>query len=63
MRVEVDDEVCGGHGVCLGLCPDVFDLHDDGYACVKVDEVPPEHEAAVRKAAAQCPTHAITVMD
>ncbi len=61
MRVTVDDDRCGGHGVCFGLCPEVFDLSDDGYAVVKVDEVPPEHQEAVRKAATQCPTYAITI--
>ena len=59
MRVTVDPDVCGGHGVCHGLCPEVFELNDDGYAFVKVDEVAVEHEAAVRLAADQCPTKAI----
>jgi ferredoxin len=59
MKVEVDADVCAGHGVCCGLCPEVFELSDDGYAFVKVDEVPVEHEAAVRKAINQCPTYAI----
>ncbi len=63
MRVEVDADVCGGHGVCFGLCPEVFELNDDGYSSVKVEEVPAEHEAAVRKAATQCPTYAIKVLD
>lgn len=61
MKVEVDDDVCGGHGVCWGLCPEVFDLTDDGYAVVLVDEVPTEHEAAVREARTRCPSGAITV--
>jgi ferredoxin len=60
MKVEVDDDVCGGHGVCASLARDVFDL-TAGYAVVKVDEVPKEHEAAVRAAADQCPTYAITI--
>ncbi|HEY6532092.1 MAG TPA: ferredoxin [Acidimicrobiales bacterium] len=61
MRVEVDDDRCGGHGVCMGLCPEVFDLAEDGYAVVLLPEVPPEHQAAVRAAANQCPTHAVRV--
>lgn len=61
MRVAVDADVCGGHGVCVGLCPEVFELHDDGYAFVKVDEVPAEHEDVVRKAVGQCPNHAISI--
>lgn len=61
MKVEVDDDACGGHGVCWGLCPEVFELNEDGFAFVKVDEVPVEHEAAVRKAVSQCPTYAIKI--
>ena len=63
MKVRVDKEICAGFGVCLGLCPEVFELHDDGYAIVLVGEVPPEHEDMVRKAAIQCPSNAITVSD
>lgn len=61
MRVSVDDEVCGGHGVCTVLCPDVFVLEDDGYARAMVEEVPAQLEAAVRDAAMRCPTGAIHV--
>jgi ferredoxin len=60
MRVAVDEDLCRGHGVCCSLCPDVFDLSDDGYATVVVDEVPEEHAAAVRAAVTRCPERAIT---
>jgi ferredoxin len=63
MKVRVDPEICAGFGVCLGLCPEVFALHDDGYAIVLVGEVPPELEDMVRKAAVQCPSNAISVSD
>jgi ferredoxin len=63
MKVRVDAGVCAGFGVCLGLCPEVFELHDDGYAIVRVDEVPQELEDAVRKAASQCPSRAISLSD
>ena len=56
-------EICAGFGVCLGLCPEVFELHDDGYAIVLVSEVPPELEDAVRKAVSQCPSNAISLSD
>ena len=61
MKVRVDAEVCAGFGVCLGLCPEVFELHDDGYAIVLVSEVPQELEDAVRQAASQCPANAISL--
>jgi ferredoxin len=61
MNVAVDADRCRGHGICCSLCPEVFDLTDDGYTVVTVPEVPAEHEAAVRTAVASCPERAITV--
>jgi ferredoxin len=61
MRVSVDEERCAGHGVCIGLCPDVFDLTDAGYAVTLLTEVPSELEGDVRHASQQCPTSAIIV--
>ena len=63
MKVHVDAEVCAGFGVCLGLCPEVFELHDDGYAIVLVKEVPLELEDAVRQAVSQCPANAISLRE
>jgi ferredoxin len=63
MKVHVDAHVCAGFGFCLGLCPEVFKLHDDGYAIVPVSEVPSELEDAVRQAVGQCPTGAISLSD
>ena len=63
MKVHLDAGICAGFGVCLGLCPELFELHDDGYAVVQVSDVPPELEDAVRKAASQCPSNAISVSD
>lgn len=63
MKVRVDSGICAGFSACLGLCPEVFELHDDGYAVARVSEVPREHEEAVRLAASQCPTGAISVSE
>ena len=63
MKVHVDAQVCAGFGVCLGLCPEVFELHDDGYAVVLVSEVSSELEDAVRQAVSQCPANAISLSD
>ncbi|WP_106399815.1 ferredoxin [Actinocorallia populi] len=61
MRVTIDDDNCRGHGVCCTVCPDVFDINDDGYAEVLLDVIPAGLEDSVRKAAANCPERAITV--
>ncbi|MDX2541582.1 ferredoxin [Streptomyces sp. WI04-05B] len=61
MKAAVDEDRCRGHGVCWTLCPEVFDLTDDGYAEVLVPEIPAEHEGAVRTAAGSCPERAIVL--
>jgi ferredoxin len=41
------------------LCPEVFNLTDDGYAESITSEVPTEFEAATREAIDCCPEQAI----
>jgi ferredoxin len=61
MKVHVDTDTCAGFGICVGICPEVFELHEDGYAKVLVDEVPTELEDLVGRAVDQCPARAISV--
>ncbi len=63
MKVRINQDVCAGFGICVGISPEVFELHDDGYATVRVAEVPPELEDLVRAAENQCPARAISVSD
>ncbi len=63
MKVQVNSEICAGFGICLGIAPEVFELHDDGYAIVLVSEVKPEDEDMMRRAASQCPSQAISLID
>jgi ferredoxin len=61
MKVTVDPDRCQGHARCWEICPEVFDLDEEGHSVVASDEVPPEHEKAVESAAYNCPERAITV--
>ena len=64
MRISVDSAVCQGHTLCAMNAPDLFDLsEEDGHAIALVEEVPTEHQAAARLAAAGCPEHAISISD
>jgi ferredoxin len=60
VKARIDEDLCRGHAVCCSLCPEVFELTDDGYAEVRVDVVPPEHEETVRAAVTRCPERAIS---
>ena len=48
LDVSIDRGRCCGYAVCVGLCPEVFDLDDDGLARIVLDTVPVELESAVR---------------
>ena len=61
MRVSVDEDRCQGHARCWSICPEVFELDDEGHAVVVQAEVPVELEAKAREAADNCPELAIPV--
>lgn len=63
MKVAVDDQRCRGHGMCLTLCPEVFNLTDDGYAVADPSEVPAGLEGAAQEAIENCPEQAISQID
>lgn len=59
MRVRIDQELCIGDGICEEICPEVFEVRDDGLAYV-IDEEPDETLwPKVESAAEECPTDAI----
>jgi ferredoxin len=37
MKVWIDQDLCTGDGLCEEICPDIFELKDDGLAYVKQD--------------------------
>jgi ferredoxin len=61
MRASVDENRCQGHARCWEICPEVFELDDEGHASVSTPEVPTELEAKAREAADNCPERAITL--
>ena len=63
MKVKVDEDRCAGHGMCLTLCPEVFDLTDDGWAVAVDEEVPEAAEPGARAAIENCPERAIREID
>ena len=63
MRIEVDHEVCSGHGRCWTLAPEVFEMDDDGYCSSTSIDVPPHLEEQALKGVKGCPERAIRVAD
>ncbi len=63
MKVTVDEDRCAGHGMCLTMCPEVFDLNEDGWAVADPEVVPAGLESAAKDAIANCPEQAIAEID
>lgn len=61
MKAYVDKDTCISCGLCPSLCPEVFEMEDDGKAGVIVDVVPAEAEATAKEAEESCPVNAISV--
>lgn len=62
MQVHVDRERCQGHSRCYDLAPEIFDVDELGNAFERDDGVVPAAlEDKARRAAANCPEHAIGV--
>ena len=61
MKASVNADLCQGHARCWDICPEVFDLDDEGHSVVIQPDVPAELEAKASEAARNCPERAITL--
>lgn len=61
MKVNVNFDLCESNALCMAAAPEVFEVRDDGYLYVLLEEPPEELRAKVEDAARVCPTQAITI--
>ncbi len=59
MKVKVNKEACIGCGACAAICPDVFEIDDEGLSTAKMETVDENLQDDVTEAAESCPTGAI----
>ena len=59
MKLQVNKDLCIGCGACQAVCPNVFEIVDDGLAHSMVDIVPEDVEEDAIDAKEGCPTGAI----
>jgi len=59
-RIEIDQSLCSGFGVCAELAPRVIELNPSGNARLLAGET---DDDVVIEAAASCPMGAITVFE
>jgi len=62
VKVQISTNLCQGHGRCYDLAPAIFYEDEEGYGQVLGDGVvSPERQDDARRAALNCPEHAITL--
>lgn len=61
MRVEVDYDQCESNALCMGAAPEVFEVRDDDFLYLLIEEPAEELHGRVRQAERMCPKGAITV--
>lgn len=62
-RVEVDLDLCQGHGVCESEAPEVFEVGSDHKVRVLHREPDTDQLDGVRLAVKYCPTRAIRLVE
>jgi ferredoxin len=62
MTVSVDKELCVGCGICVSLCPELFEMGADELAFARSEFVPADYQDCCSRAAEECPVNAIKVL-
>jgi ferredoxin len=60
LEVQVDRDVCSGSGLCVRICPEVFELLD-GYSTVMREGITDDTVARVEEAVRLCPLEALSI--
>jgi ferredoxin len=58
-KVKIDKQKCLGCGVCISLCPEVFELKD-GKSKIKEKADLKKYKDCIKEAIDSCPTQAIS---
>ena len=65
MKVSIDQTKCVACGSCVAVCPEVFEMKEDGTVDVKAElkgkEISKELESKVKEAHDMCPSTAIVI--
>ena len=64
-KIEVNKDICIGCGACQAICPEVFEINDEGLATVKTEtsitNLSDEVLEMATDAKENCPVQAISI--
>ena len=63
MIIRLDRAVCEGHGLCALTSPGIFEVDEDGFSSVLVDEITPDLQPPARAGVNACPVAALQLAD
>ena len=63
MKVDVDLDLCQGHGVCQSEAPTVFRVTDDNVVEILEHNPPEDLRKNVEEAVKNCPTQALSLTE
>ncbi|PZG11502.1 ferredoxin [Micromonospora craterilacus] len=63
MRIVVDYDRCDSHGVCADSAPEVFEIRDDDFMYVLVEQPPAAQLPQVETAVRGCPKLALSLRE
>ena len=63
MRVVVDWDSCESNAICMHEAPEVFEVRDDDFLYLLMDEIPEELRPKVEEAVRRCPKRALSITE
>lgn len=61
MKAVVNKNTCIGCGICVEICPEIFELDPQGLSESMLTEVSSYYISDAKEAANSCPTNAISI--
>lgn len=61
MKIMVNFDLCASNARCMKACPEVFEVRDDGFLYILLEEPPEALRDKVQRAREDCPTGAISL--